>query len=105
MNAPVAVVLTPAEAEAIMQIANGADVYSYGLAHRLRGIQRRGVPVGQMQGPQMMWRKPKGRLFDIVDPREYHGDGTDQVPYCGAIATPAGITAARAALARPRSTP
>lgn len=96
------VVLTPAEAQAILQIKDGCDVYSYSLAHLLRGIQRRGVPVGQMQGPETQWRRPEGRLFDIVDPREYVGDGTDQMPYFGAIATPAGIEVALAVLTRPR---
>jgi hypothetical protein len=97
MNRPVDA-LTQEEAEAILKIKDGVDVYSHALAGVLRGMQRRGVPVGDLKGPKRAWRRPRGRLFLITEPQAYAGDGTDQVPYFGAIATSAGIDAARAAL-------
>ena len=90
--------LTREEAEAILKIEDGADVYSLELARVLRGMQRRGLPVGDLKGPKRAWRRPRGRLFLITEPRVYAGDGTDQVPYFGAIATAAGVEAARAVL-------
>lgn len=92
--------LTTNEAKAILAIENGCDVYAYDLAMTLRGIQRKGLPVGQMQGPKRYWRKPRARLFNITDPQAYAGDGTDQMPYFGAVATQDGIDAAQAVLAR-----
>jgi hypothetical protein len=71
--------ITLEEALAIELVKLGADVYAYPLAKTLRGLERRGV---------------KG-LVDIGKPRMYTGDGTDRMPYFGAIATPAGKLLAR----------
>lgn len=60
-----------------MQAAeDGADIYSYAIASRLRDVQR---------------EKPK--YIEITKPMMYDGDGTDQMPYFGAILTPAGLEA------------
>lgn len=58
---------------ALDAVKDGADVYSYSLAKTLRGIER---------------KHPE--LIDITKPMMYRGDGTDQVPYFGAICTKVG---------------
>lgn len=68
--------LTKLEKEALHRIRDGADVYSYALAKVLRGIERK-MPS----------------LLEIGKPEMYTGDGTDQVPYFGAILTKAGLAA------------
>lgn len=65
--------LTGEELAAMALIKGGADVYSYTLAKTLRGVEQ---------------RHPD--LIDIGKPMQYQGDGTDQVPYFGAILTAAG---------------
>jgi hypothetical protein len=94
--------LTAEEAKAILAIRNGVDVYSYALAQTLRGMQRRGLSVADFKasGRRNAHLEPELRLFDITEPQAYEGDGTDQVPYFGAIATPWGAKVARAALAK-----
>ncbi len=67
--------ITKEEAEAIVQVEAGADVYDYGLAKTLRGLERRGV---------------RG-LVDLGQPRMYSGNGADRMPYFGAIATAKGL--------------
>lgn len=89
--------LTAEEANAILAIKGGADIYDYGLALTLRGIQRRGLPVVDYKTDPNAERVP-GALFDITEPKTYKGDGADRVPYFGAIATRDGVKAARAAL-------
>src|SRR5574340_1198704 len=66
-------VLTADELSALRKVEHGADVYAYGIARDLRAIQRK--------APE---------LVSIGKPRMYRGDGTDRVPYFGAIATAAG---------------
>lgn len=68
--------LTEDEKAALRAVEDGADVYSYALARTLRIIDQR-----------------RPGLVDICDPQAYHGDGTDQVPYFGAILTDAGKAA------------
>lgn len=93
--------LTKTEAEALINIRNGCDVYSIGLARTLRLMQRRGLPVNDYKSnPQAT--PTDGALFDITEPKAYAGDGSDQVPYFGAIATPHGIQMARDVLAKRR---
>lgn len=65
--------LTPEHLYAIKAVEHGADVYSPLLARHLREVQN---------------KRPE--LIDIVPDQMYHGDGTDRVPYFGAIATEAG---------------
>jgi hypothetical protein len=67
----------------IASVKDGADVYDRGLAAELRDVERR-FP----------------NLIKITEPMMYKGDGTDRVPYFGAIATPAGKRAIRAAKKR-----
>lgn len=70
---------TTGEVDALRAVKDGADVYSYMLAKALRGIER----------------KHPG-LVSIGKPEMYKGDGTDKVPYFGAILTAKG----KAALAK-----
>ena len=65
--------ITPVHIEAMKAVSEGADVYAYGLAHRLREVQRY-----------------DSSLIDIGKARAYDGDGTDQMPYFGAILTAKG---------------
>ena len=62
-------------------VKDGADVYSLTVAKELREIEAR--------FPSLVW---------IGEPMMYQGDGTDVVPYFGAIATSAGKRALRAGL-------
>lgn len=55
-------------------VRGGADIYSYKLASELRTVQ-----------------KLHPEYINICKPQAYKGDGTDQTPYFGAIATAAGI--------------
>lgn len=66
--------VTVAEWHALGSVRQGADVYSYVLAGLLRSLQSK--------APQ---------LVDIGSAQAYQGDGTDQTPYFGAIATGAGM--------------
>lgn len=59
--------------QALAAVRDGADIYSYALAGTLRKIER--------DHPEMI---------HIGEPQMYKGDGTDRVPYFGAIATEAG---------------
>lgn len=60
-----------------MQAAeDGVDVYSRPIAVLLREVSR---------------EKPE--WIEITKPMMYDGDGTDQVPYFGAILTPEGLNA------------
>jgi hypothetical protein len=54
-------------------VTEGADVYDYALALNLRQVQR---------------LHPD--LITITQPQAYEGDGTDQMPYFGAILTDLG---------------
>jgi hypothetical protein len=60
--------------EALDGIRDGADIYARHIAMQLREIQ-----------------KLHPEYIDICKPMAYEGDGSDQVPFFGAIATPAGI--------------
>lgn len=71
--------LTQADIDALQAVEHGADVYDYALAKRLRHIER-----------------ANPGLVTITEPQMYRGDGTDRMPYFGAICTAAG----RAAIAR-----
>jgi hypothetical protein len=74
MSAP----LTVEHFRAMREVRNGADVYNYGIAGRLREVQRR-------------WP----HWISIGKAQMYAGDGTDQMPYFGAILTDAGKAALR----------
>lgn len=65
--------LTTEELQAVEAVVNGADVYSYALAMNLRSVEEK--------APECIM---------ICDPQMYDGDGTDQVPYFGCIATDEG---------------
>lgn len=91
--------LTKKEARAILKIENGADIYSYALAGILRQMQRKDYPVNQLQGPKKNHKQMQGALFSLTDAQMYKGDGTDQMPYFGAIACRRGLQLARIALA------
>jgi hypothetical protein len=71
--------ITTEEARAILAVKDGADVYDNGLARVLRGLERRGV---------------KG-LVDIGAAQAAPANGAERQPYFGAIATKAGLVAAR----------
>lgn len=64
--------LTDQELNAIRAVANGADVYLKPLASVLRRLEKR-------------------KYVEIVKPQMYRGNGADQVPYFGAIATRKGL--------------
>jgi hypothetical protein len=68
--------LTKAEAKAIIGVSKGADIYGYGTAKTLRAMETRG-------------------FVEITKAMMATGDGSGQEPYFGAIATKAGILAAR----------
>lgn len=87
--------LTKPEAEAIINIRTGVDVYSFSLACTLRLMQRRGLPVNDYKHDPRL-TPDHDALFDITEPKAYEGDGADQVPYFGAIATHVGIRMAHA---------
>lgn len=57
----------------LRSIRDGADIYSRALAKHLRSLHE-AFP----------------ELIEITEPMMYDGDGTDQVPYFGAILTQAG---------------
>ena len=59
--------------DALKAVKNGADVYDYKLAKTLRKVER--------EFPE---------LVSIGQPQMYSGDGTDKVPYFGAICTKKG---------------
>ena len=65
--------LTTQQIESLTAVANGADVYNYGIAIDLRQVQQ--------SHPE---------LITITKPQAYEGDGTDQMPYFGAILTELG---------------
>jgi len=75
--------LSEEQLQAMRLVKRGADVYASDIAGTLREIER--------EHPG---------LVDIGKPRMYAGDGADQVPYFGAICTPAGIIALSCATAR-----
>jgi hypothetical protein len=54
-------------------VANGADVYNYGIALDLREV-----------------KSARPELIKITKPQAYSGDGTDEMPYFGAILTDLG---------------
>lgn len=66
--------LTEQHLEAMAVVKNGADVYDYGLAVDLREVQRHDPG-----------------LIEITRPKMYTGDGTDHMPYFGAILTERGL--------------
>lgn len=70
--------LSLTERLALFSIADGADIYDRALAGVLRDIERK-YP----------------RLIHIGRPQMYQVDGTDQMPYFGAIATAAGRAACK----------
>lgn len=74
------------QAKAILDVRNGADVYAYGLAGALREVERIAPEYISIGRAQM-----------------YRGDGTDRMPYFGAIATKAGVKAARAVLRKKKA--
>lgn len=55
---------------------DGADIYSMPLASLLREV-----------------KNERPEWIEITKPMMYDGDGTDQVPYFGAILTPDGLNA------------
>lgn len=65
--------LTEKQIAALEAVKKGADVYSYSLARTLRALDQ--------EHPG---------LVHIGNPRMYKGDGTDVVPYFGAITSEAG---------------
>jgi hypothetical protein len=87
------------EANAIFTIKKGADVYDYALAGRLRGFQRRGGHVNQIQGKnKKVHVRFDDALFTICDAMNAPANGAERQPYFGAVATADGLKAARAAL-------
>ncbi|WP_261122558.1 hypothetical protein [Serratia quinivorans] len=60
--------------DALDSVRGGADIYARHIAMQLREIQ-----------------KLHPEYINICKPMAYEGDGSDQVPFFGAIATPAGI--------------
>ena len=70
--------LFPGEKEAMRLVEHGADIYDYTSARVLREVEKR-HPKFISIGPAMM----------------YKGDGTDRMPYFGAILTEAGRKALR----------
>lgn len=77
--------ITVEEANAIMQVRNGADVYSRFIAGTLRGLQRR-----RYEG--------RGKLFQITVAMNPPTSVRERQPYFGAIATPRGIALAKMVL-------
>ncbi|HBE9082707.1 hypothetical protein [Serratia fonticola] len=67
-------VLSELQLNTLASVVNGADIYSRNLAGIYREIEKI-APV----------------LIDICEPQAYQGDGTDQVPFFGVIATPEGV--------------
>lgn len=65
--------LTEPEAKILFEMKDGADIYSLGDATLLRSVEKKCKDWVQIGKPQM-----------------YRGDGTDRVPYFGAIATATG---------------
>lgn len=70
--------LLPGEKKAMEQVEKGADIYDYETARVLRQVEK---------------RHPK--FIHIGQAMMYKGDGTDRMPYFGAILKPAGIKALR----------
>lgn len=70
------IVLTESQWSALFSVAHGADIYDRQVAAALRNVEK--LAPG---------------LVDITKPMMYHGDGTDRVPYFGAIATKKGKAA------------
>lgn len=68
--------LTRNEIDALSAIVNGADVYDRALAGELRQVE-----------------KDHPELISIGKPQMYRGNGTDRMPYFGAICTDAGVAA------------
>lgn len=66
--------LTDEQLDALMLVKDGADVYIRPIAGLLRGLEKTGH-------------------VEITKPMMYRGDGTDQMPYFGAIATKKGLQA------------
>lgn len=69
--------ITLMEAYDILSVKSGADVYNYLIAGNLRSVQ-----------------KKQPDLIQIGKAMAYEGDGTDQMPYFGAIATKKGVKVA-----------
>lgn len=65
--------LTESQIKTMAAVSEGADVYGYGSATDLRAVQR--------ECPD---------LITITKPQAYEGDGTDRMPYFGAILTDLG---------------
>ncbi|NRN26727.1 hypothetical protein [Photorhabdus heterorhabditis] len=63
-------IMVDVQVEALAGVTNGADIYSYPLAIQLRAIER--------DFPSYIL---------ICEPQVYNGDGTDTMPYFGAITT------------------
>lgn len=68
--------LTRKHKEAMRTVVLGADIYDRSIAQLLREVELE-----------------DRSLIDIGKPRMYTGDGTDRVPYFGAILTKQGIRA------------
>lgn len=73
--------LTMKEATALLRVKDGGDIYDPRIAGPLRSVERK-----------------QPAFISIGEPQMYRGTGIDVVPYFGAIATPAGVRAARARL-------
>lgn len=58
--------LSKADKDLLTLVKDGADIYRYDYAKRLRELEKKG-------------------LVAICKPMAYTGDGTDQVPYFGCI--------------------
>lgn len=82
--------MTDEQAQAIIAIRGGADVYDYGLAKTLRGMQRAGLPVATDEAPRV-----RGALFEITKPMMPAPSVREKQPYFGAIATRHGLRLAR----------
>lgn len=81
--------MTKDEAKELLGIKGGADVWGYINAKRLRLIQREVNPA----------------FLKIVPAMDAPKNGAQRQPYFGAIATPAGLEAAKLILKKPTPKP
>lgn len=75
--------MTTTQAMDLLKVKNGADIYDYGIALNLRAIE-----------------KERPQWINIGPAESAPADGAKRQPYFGAIATAAGISAARRAIKR-----
>lgn len=79
--------VTVEQANAIIQVRGGADVWSHFIAGTLRGLQKQ-----RHEG--------KDKLFQITKAMNAPKNGAERQPYFGAIATPRGVALAKLILNR-----